>query len=103
MISPAPREVAELIVKEEREAKAQMPSYKGLEDFKIVEKMGECVQLYNSYFVLLIDCHGSGAFSNVYNALDLTSNKKVASMFLRTAMKIAFTKELLTSQGRSKV
>lgn len=40
---PANREAAEQIVKEEREAKAQMPSYKGLENFKLLEKMGEYV------------------------------------------------------------
>ncbi|KAF7352934.1 Protein kinase domain-containing protein [Mycena venus] len=54
------REAAEQIVKQEREQKEQMPTYKGLENFKIVEKMGD------------------GAFSNVYHAVDLTTNKKVA-------------------------
>ncbi|KAL0581987.1 MAPK-activated protein kinase Srk1 [Marasmius crinis-equi] len=61
----APREVAEQIVKEEREAKSQMPSYKGLENFKLLEKMGD------------------GAFSNVYKALDLTTNSKVAVKVVR--------------------
>jgi hypothetical protein len=37
------REAAEQIVKQEREQKEQMPTYKGLENFKIVEKMGESV------------------------------------------------------------
>lgn len=32
---------AELIVHEEREAKSKLPNYKGLEQFKLVEKMGE--------------------------------------------------------------
>jgi len=59
------REAAEQIVKQEREQKEQMPTYKGLENFKIVEKMGD------------------GAFSNVYHAIDLTSNKKVAVKVVR--------------------
>jgi hypothetical protein len=42
MISPA-REAAEAIVNEEREAKAIMPVYKGLENFKLINKMGEYV------------------------------------------------------------
>ena len=40
------REAAEQIVKQEREQKEQMPTYKGLENFKIVEKMGESVTLF---------------------------------------------------------
>ncbi|KAK7049671.1 MAPK-activated protein kinase Srk1 [Paramarasmius palmivorus] len=64
-ISPAPKDVAEQIVKEEREAKAQMPSYKGLENFKLLDKMGD------------------GAFSNVYKAVDLTTNSKVAVKVVR--------------------
>ncbi|KAF7301412.1 Protein kinase domain-containing protein [Mycena indigotica] len=59
------REAAEQIVKQEREQKSQLPSYKGLENFQIVEKMGD------------------GAFSNVYHALDLTTNKKVAVKVVR--------------------
>jgi serine/threonine-protein kinase RCK2 len=35
------REV-EKIVREEREAQEKMPMYKGLENFKLVQKMGEC-------------------------------------------------------------
>ncbi|KAF9469048.1 kinase-like domain-containing protein [Collybia nuda] len=58
--SPGPREAAQMIVDEERNASSKMPSYKGLEKFKLLEKMGD------------------GAFSNVYKALDLTSGKKVA-------------------------
>ena len=41
--SPGYRKEAELLVKEENEAKNKMPSYKGLENFKLIEKMGECV------------------------------------------------------------
>ncbi|KAJ7699921.1 kinase-like domain-containing protein [Mycena rosella] len=59
------REAAEEIVRQERELKETMPTYKGLENFKIVEKMGD------------------GAFSNVYHALDLTTNKKVAVKVVR--------------------
>ncbi|KIK65430.1 hypothetical protein GYMLUDRAFT_38887 [Collybiopsis luxurians FD-317 M1] len=62
---PAHREAAEQIVKEEREAKAQMPVYKGLENFQLLEKMGD------------------GAFSNVYKALDLKSGQKVAVKVVR--------------------
>ncbi|KAE9410282.1 Pkinase-domain-containing protein [Gymnopus androsaceus JB14] len=59
------REAAEQIVQEEREAKSQMPTYKGLENFKLLEKMGD------------------GAFSNVYKALDLQTGKKVAVKVVR--------------------
>jgi hypothetical protein len=37
------KEVAEAIVKEEKAAKERMPSIKGLERFRILAKMGECV------------------------------------------------------------
>lgn len=37
------KEVAEAIVKEENAAKERMPQIKGLERFKILAKMGECV------------------------------------------------------------
>jgi hypothetical protein len=40
-VPPGHREAAEMIVNEEREASSKMPSYKGLENFKLVEKMGE--------------------------------------------------------------
>ncbi|KAK0498485.1 kinase-like domain-containing protein [Armillaria luteobubalina] len=61
----AHREAAQIIVKEEREAKAQMPTYKGLENFQLIEKMGD------------------GAFSNVYKAIDLTTQKSVAVKVVR--------------------
>jgi hypothetical protein len=32
-----------MIVQEEREAKSKMPHHKGLERFKLLDKMGECV------------------------------------------------------------
>lgn len=37
------KEIAEYIVKEEREAKSKLPQYPGLEQFKLIEKMGEYV------------------------------------------------------------
>ena len=43
LLSPNYRREAELIVQEENEAKKQMPIYKGLENFKLIEKMGEYV------------------------------------------------------------
>jgi len=41
MTNPPAKEIAETIVKEERKAKAKMPAYKGLENFRLEEKMGE--------------------------------------------------------------
>jgi len=41
--SPPAKEVAEQIVEEERKEKSKMPSYKGLEAFRLEEKMGEFV------------------------------------------------------------
>ncbi|TFK76072.1 Pkinase-domain-containing protein [Pluteus cervinus] len=56
---------AEIIVNEEREAKLKMPSYKGLENYKLLEKMGD------------------GAFSNVYKAIDISTGQKVAVKVVR--------------------
>ena len=39
--SPKYKEEVEQIVQEEREAKGKLPVYKGLENYKLVEKMGE--------------------------------------------------------------
>ncbi|KAH8118335.1 Pkinase-domain-containing protein [Phellopilus nigrolimitatus] len=63
--SPNYRREAELIVQEEKEAKNKMPTYKGLEKYKLIEKMGD------------------GAFSNVYKAVDLTTGQKVAVKVVR--------------------
>jgi hypothetical protein len=52
---PAPREAAELIVNEERQEKSKMPVYKGLEKFKLLDKMGECV--FPPIFVIEIHLH----------------------------------------------
>ncbi|KAH7904223.1 kinase-like domain-containing protein [Hygrophoropsis aurantiaca] len=57
--------VPEMTRPEEREPKPKMPTYKGLENFKLVEKMGD------------------GAFSNVYKAIDLSTGKKVAVKVVR--------------------
>ncbi|KAH9894187.1 Pkinase-domain-containing protein [Cubamyces lactineus] len=63
--SPRYKEHVEQIVQEEREAKGKMPLYKGLENYKLIEKMGD------------------GAFSNVYKAIDLRSGQKVAVKVVR--------------------
>ena len=39
--SPKYKEQVGQIVQEEREAKNKMPTYKGLENYKLLEKMGE--------------------------------------------------------------
>jgi serine/threonine protein kinase len=64
-ICPPPKDAAEIIVNEEREARNKLPSYKGLENYKLLDKMGD------------------GAFSNVYKAIDLTTGHKVAVKVVR--------------------
>ncbi len=67
-------------MQEEREAKGKMPTYKGLENFRLIDKMGECVHHIDS------DCDAganrchfcSGAFSNVYKAVDIHTGQRVA-------------------------
>ncbi|THH33804.1 hypothetical protein EUX98_g444 [Antrodiella citrinella] len=59
------KEEVEKIVQEEREAKAKMPVYKGLEQFKLLDKMGD------------------GAFSNVYKAVNIHTGQKVAVKVVR--------------------
>jgi hypothetical protein len=53
--SPPAREAAEIIVQEERKERSQMPTYKGLEEFKLTDKMGESVLsfLFSSHPVLM--------------------------------------------------
>lgn len=46
---------AEKIVREEREAQEKMPRYKGLEHFKLVQKMGECAHLHPASLYRLLD------------------------------------------------
>ena len=57
----------------------KMPTYKGLERYKLIEKKGECAIF--TWFIRvdrLTDFLCSGAFSNVYKALDLTLGTHVA-------------------------
>ncbi|CAG8557086.1 979_t:CDS:2 [Diversispora eburnea] len=53
------------IVAEERVQKSKLPTYQGLERYRILEKMGE------------------GAFSNVYKAIDTVTQEKVAIKVVR--------------------
>ncbi|KAH8106165.1 Pkinase-domain-containing protein [Cristinia sonorae] len=63
--TPKYKQEVEKIVQEERDAKTKMPTYKGLEQFKLIDKMGD------------------GAFSNVYKAIDLRTGQKVAVKVVR--------------------
>ncbi|KAF8339151.1 kinase-like domain-containing protein [Cantharellus anzutake] len=71
------KEAAEYIVQEERQAKNRMPQYPGLEQFRLIDKMGD------------------GAFSNVYKAIDLRTGQKVA-------VKVVHKFELNSSQAGNK-
>ncbi|KAG6911684.1 hypothetical protein DXG01_007934 [Tephrocybe rancida] len=62
VVSPGPREAAQIIVNEERQANSKMPKYQGLENFELQDKMGD------------------GAFSNVYKGIDRRNSSKVAVM-----------------------
>ncbi|KAL1413592.1 MAPK-activated protein kinase Srk1 [Vanrija albida] len=62
---PNYREEAEKIVAEEKAQGEKMPKYEGLDDYTLIEKMGD------------------GAFSNVYKAIDNRSGKKVAIKVVR--------------------
>ena len=57
-----------------------MPTYKGLEKYKLVEKMGECVSSIGNLSSTSANvCLAySGAFSNVYKAIDTQTGQKVA-------------------------
>jgi len=77
MVSPNYREEAERIVAEERAQTEKLPVYEGLEDFKLLEKMGD------------------GAFSNVYKALERKTGRKVA-------VKVVRKYELSSSQNGNK-
>lgn len=65
--TPAPEitQAHDMTAPEDHQPKVKMPTYKGLENFKLLEKMGD------------------GAFSNVYKAIDLTTNEKVAVKVVR--------------------
>ncbi|KAF9430043.1 hypothetical protein BGZ94_008569 [Podila epigama] len=58
-------EAASRIVAEEKQAKSKMPSYPGLERYRLLEKMGD------------------GAFSNVYKAFDTKMDRLVAVKVVR--------------------
>jgi hypothetical protein len=59
-----------------------MPVYKGLENFKLLDKMGEYVICFDIVAIIgaKIGTTLSGAFSNVYKAVDLRTGQKVAGM-----------------------
>ncbi|KIJ70250.1 hypothetical protein HYDPIDRAFT_172122 [Hydnomerulius pinastri MD-312] len=65
--SPSPSEAhkIDMTVPEDHQPKSKMPTYKGLENFKLIDKMGD------------------GAFSNVYKAIDLSTGQKVAVKVVR--------------------
>ena len=69
------------IVDEERKEKSTMPTYKGLENFKLEIKMGECVINHLSiiFRFLTLPFFSSGAFSNVFKALEISTGRHVAS------------------------
>ncbi|KAI8371386.1 kinase-like domain-containing protein [Radiomyces spectabilis] len=56
---------ARCVVNEENEAKKHMPKYEGLEGYKLIKKLGD------------------GAFSNVYEAIDLETDQTVALKAVR--------------------
>jgi hypothetical protein len=74
---PYAKEVQQ-IVAEERESAAKMPKYKGLERFQLLDKMGECVARVSHFGAAAADIMRSGAFSNVYKAVDIVSGQRVA-------------------------
>lgn len=53
MKSPPAHEIAKTLVSEEREAKSKLPIYKGLENFKLLQKMGESV-LFSAFSPVII-------------------------------------------------
>lgn len=58
-----------------------MPTYKGLENFKLLDKMGEYVLVApRPLIIVAYFSHYSGAFSNVYKAVDMRTGRKVAGM-----------------------
>ncbi|CAG8731219.1 11383_t:CDS:2, partial [Cetraspora pellucida] len=63
------------IVAEEREQKNRLPNYPGLERYRLLEKMGD------------------GAFSNVYKAINVVTQEKVA-------IKVVRKRELNSTQER---
>lgn len=76
-----PASAAKIVVDEERKEKSIMPTYKGLEHYKLKDKMGECVIYHLSIISLFLISYWSGAFSYVYKALEVSTGNHVASMF----------------------
>lgn len=54
-----------MLVNEEKESRNKMPSYSGLEHYRLLEKMGD------------------GAFSNVYEAISISTGQKIAVKVVR--------------------
>lgn len=71
---------ARIVVDEERKEQSTMPTYEGLEDFELEDKMGEYVFRRLSIIASLISVSSSGAFSNVFKALEKSTGNRVASM-----------------------
>lgn len=65
IVNASHREAAQLIVDEERQERSKMPVYPGLDNFHLLDKMGD------------------GAFSNVYKAVDVRRNARVAVKVVR--------------------
>ncbi|KAG6833736.1 hypothetical protein H0H87_001168 [Tephrocybe sp. NHM501043] len=65
LVFPTPREACQIIVDEERQIHSKMPKYQGLENFELLDKMGD------------------GAFSNVYKGIDRRNLAKVAVKVVR--------------------
>ncbi|KAH7887888.1 kinase-like domain-containing protein [Phlebopus sp. FC_14] len=59
------RQTSHIPLPEECESMPKMPTYKGLENFRLIDKMGD------------------GAFSNVYKGIDLSTGNKVAVKVVR--------------------
>jgi hypothetical protein len=72
--------MVESIVIEERKAKETMPIFKGLEDYRLEEKMGESVSFFLLVFLYLLSML-SGAFSNVFKATELSTTRRVAGLY----------------------
>jgi hypothetical protein len=85
-------EAAARMVEEEREAKKRIPTYAGLERYKLLSKMGEYVSKHSLRCrdwlvkwtkICFIVCFFSGAFSDVYKAVDVNTLQKVAVKVVR--------------------
>lgn len=77
-IIPPPPQEALLIVEEERRTSLKMPVYAGLESYQLLDKMGESVIFI--HLPIIFSSGTSGAFSNVYKALDTKTRTRVAGL-----------------------